>query len=67
MEVRSECIVYKLGLTQKTSQTLIPPCRASCFKSGNPPNALASLRPLWFDFPLPVRKSCKQSLTMGFS
>ncbi|MEH2300758.1 MAG: hypothetical protein V7K88_17590 [Nostoc sp.] len=31
-----------IGLTQKTSQTLIPPC---------------PLRPLWFDFPLPVRKS----------
>ena len=61
----------------KKPQTLIPPCRASCFslgaslslwekgrrcanKSGNPPNALASLRPLWFDFPLPVRKSCHE-------
>ncbi|WP_341528796.1 hypothetical protein WKK05_05590 [Nostoc sp. UHCC 0302] len=31
-----------LGLMQKLSQTLIPPC---------------PLRPLWFDFPLPVRKS----------
>ncbi|MEH1873511.1 hypothetical protein [Nostoc sp.] len=38
------------GLTQKLSQTLIPLCRASCFKSGNPPNALASLRPLRFVF-----------------
>ncbi|MEH2169222.1 MAG: hypothetical protein V7K41_21700 [Nostoc sp.] len=32
-----------LGLTQNISQTLISPCRASCYKSGNPPNALASL------------------------
>ncbi|MCW5317148.1 hypothetical protein GTQ43_26050 [Nostoc sp. KVJ3] len=23
-------------------------CRASCFKSENPPNALATLLPLWF-------------------
>ncbi|MEH2143631.1 hypothetical protein [Nostoc sp.] len=53
-----------IGLTQKTSQ-IIPPCRASCFscrrrardKSLNRKGALASLRTLWFDFPLPVRKS----------
>ncbi|MBN3870506.1 MAG: hypothetical protein HWQ23_09530 [Nostoc sp. JL33] len=29
---------------QNISQTPISLCRASCFKSGNPPNALASLR-----------------------
>ncbi|MEH1889793.1 MAG: acyl-CoA dehydrogenase family protein [Nostoc sp.] len=39
----SDATLTKVGLTQKTSQTLILPCRASCFKSGNPPNALASL------------------------
>ncbi|WP_208492350.1 hypothetical protein, partial [aff. Roholtiella sp. LEGE 12411] len=59
-----------IGLTQKTSQTLISPCRASCFscgrrcanKSGNPPNctgfsAVACGKPLCvYVFPLPVRK-----------
>ena len=43
----SNATLTKVGLTQKTSQTLIPPCRASCFKSGNPPNALASLCLEW--------------------
>ncbi|MCC5634698.1 hypothetical protein LC593_02315 [Nostoc sp. CHAB 5844] len=33
-----------IGLTQNISQTLISLCRASCFKSAEPPNALASLR-----------------------
>ncbi len=32
-----------LGLTQNISQTLISPCRASCYKSANRKGALASL------------------------
>ena len=41
LEKRRDIVLLRLliGLTQKTSQTLIPPCRASCCKSGNPPNA----------------------------
>jgi hypothetical protein len=35
--------VSLLGLTQKPSQTLISPCRASCYNGGNPRNALATL------------------------
>ncbi|WP_194001001.1 hypothetical protein [aff. Roholtiella sp. LEGE 12411] len=31
------------ALTQNISQTLIYPCRASCYNGGNPRNALASL------------------------
>ncbi|MEH2377749.1 MAG: hypothetical protein V7K27_02425, partial [Nostoc sp.] len=34
------CLV---GLTQNISQTLISPCRASCYKLLHPRNALASL------------------------
>ncbi|MEH2372823.1 MAG: hypothetical protein V7K15_07020 [Nostoc sp.] len=34
----------QLGLTQNISQTLISLCRASCYNSWNPRNALASLR-----------------------
>jgi hypothetical protein len=40
--------ITAIGLTQKLSQTLIPPCRASRYNGGNPRNALASLRPLRF-------------------
>ncbi len=62
--------VKRIGITQELSETPISTeviiggsrrlgfclCRASCYKSGNPPNALASQRPLRLDFPLPVRK-----------
>ncbi len=35
-------VLMQIGLTQKLSETLISPC---------------PLRPLWLDFPFPVRKS----------